>query len=184
VIALHEALLVERVEMKHTLPDRRMVFAGCAVRLERDVRHGLMVCYYLQVVARQISLVRAHFSHRKIAASGLNQSLKLRTVGNVRISNLDAGYDVRCRSAHQVNFDPFVPVHQAFIAVLRLRPLDETASRKAGRINGKRRFDALQRQTANLNQLFQERCQSWILKNPLLCASLKSELKRRPETVE
>lgn len=100
-------------------------------------------------------LCRRSLQHREVPSGILNQFGKLRTIGNVGISNFDAGYDVRCRSAHQMDFDPFVPIHQGLVAVLCFDPLCESASREAGRIDSERRFDGLQRQAANLNQLFE-----------------------------
>src|SRR5260370_806655 len=150
--------------MEHTWPNRRMLLTGCAVRLKRDVRHRMMVCYYLHIVARQIGFIGAHLTHSEVAARGLNEPGKLRTVASVEVCDFDAGHNVRSGSAHQVDFDPFVALHHLLVAILRLDPLSKPASREAGRINGERRFDGLQRQAANLDQLFQERCQSWILK--------------------
>ena len=89
MVALHKALLIIRVEVKHSIPNRRMVLAGRAVRLERDERLCLMVCYYLQVVARQIGFVRAHLSHREVAARGLNESCELRTVVSIAFSHFE-----------------------------------------------------------------------------------------------
>ncbi len=164
MIALHEALLIERIEVKHPLPNCRVILAGCAVRFESDVRHRLMVCYYLHVVARQIGFVGAHFGHREVASRCLNQSLKLRTIAGVLIGYLDAGHDVGFSSAHQVNLDPFVALHHFLVAILRLDPLSKPTSREAGRIDSERGLNGLQWQTANLNQLLEEWCQAGILK--------------------
>ncbi len=42
MIGLHEAFLIERIEVKHPIPNRRMILTGRAVGLERDIRHRVM----------------------------------------------------------------------------------------------------------------------------------------------
>jgi len=150
--------------MKGSLPNFRMLRTGRAVRLERDERLRVMVCYYLQIVARQIGFVRAHLGHSEVASGCLNQSGELRTIVRVGVRDFDAGNDVGLRSAHQVNLDPLVSFHLFRFGVFRLNPSSKATSRKARRIDRERRFDRLQRQTASLNQLFQERGQCWIFK--------------------
>src|SRR5437764_11148651 len=140
------------------------VLSANAIRLERDKRLRVMVCDYLQIVARQISFVRAHLVHCEVLASSLNESRELRTIVSIAIRDFDSRNDIRGHSAHQVNLDPIVAFHHFLIAILRLAPLSKTASGEAGRINGEVSLDSLQRQTANLNQFAQERRQSWILK--------------------
>lgn len=167
VITLHEAILVVRIEMEHSFP-KRVVRVGLAfsdaIALERDIGHRVMVNDRLQIVARQVGFVGAHLAHSEVASRGLNQSLELRRVGTVRVSNLNAGYDVRFDSAHQMHLDPVVLLHEFRIGIFCLGPLNEAASCEAGRINGEVAFNGLQGQTANLNQLFQERRQRRILK--------------------
>jgi len=150
--------------MKGSLPNLRMLRAGRAVRLESDKRLRVMVCYYLHIVTRQIGFVRAHLSHSEVAASSFHKSGELRTVISVCVRNLNTCDDVGFDAAHQVNLDPVVLFHEFWIGVFGLGPLNEAASGEAGRINGKVAFDGLQGQAAFLDQLFEERCQSGILK--------------------
>ena len=152
MVALHEALLIVRVEVKHSIPNRRVVFAGRAVRLERDKRLRLMVRYHLQIVARQIDFIRRYLRHREVAPGGLNQSGKLLTVVSVGLRNFDAGNDVGFDTTHQVNLDPFVPIDERSIRVLRFDPLNKAASAKAGTVNREVRFGGLQRQTGFLDR--------------------------------
>ena len=49
MVALHEASLIEGIEVKHPIPNRRMILAGRAICLERDIRHGVVVNDRLQV---------------------------------------------------------------------------------------------------------------------------------------
>ena len=106
MIALHEALLIERVEVKHSLPNRRVVLAGRAVRFERDIRHRGVVNDRLQVVARKIGFVSAHFVHHKVASRGVHKRLELRAVVRVRSGNLNAGYrfDLLLQLCEQFSF--------------------------------------------------------------------------------
>ena len=128
VIALHEAFLIVGIEVEHSFPNRRVVLASRAVRLESDERLRVMVCYYLQIVARQIGFVRAHLGHREVASGCLNQSRELRTIVSIGFRDFDAGNDVGFDSAHQVNLDPVMPIHERLVAVLCFDPLNEAAS--------------------------------------------------------
>lgn len=167
MIAPHEAFLIERIEVKHIFPKSGLGIRAAvprAIALERDIRHRIVVNDRLQVRARQVGFVGAHFLHHKVASRRVHEPLELRTVVSVRVGNLNAGYDVGFRSAHQVNLDPIVALHHFLVAVLCLNPLRESASHEAGRIDGKRCFDGLQRQTANFDQFFEKGCQCWVFK--------------------
>lgn len=100
VIALHKAFLIVRVEMKHSFPNRRVILAGRAVRFERDKGLRVMVCYHLQIVARQIGFVRTHLVHREVTTCFLYESSKLRTIVSVRVCDFDARDNVSFHSAH------------------------------------------------------------------------------------
>lgn len=109
MVVLHEAAFIEGIEVKHSFPNRRVILAGLTVRLERDKRLCVMVCYCLQVVARQIGFIRAYLAHSEVAPGCLNQSRELRTVVSA-FGSFYAGHNVGFCSAHQMHLDPFVPL--------------------------------------------------------------------------
>src|SRR5207253_743925 len=101
MIAPHEASLIVRIVVKHSIPNRRMPFLTArAVRLERNKGLRVMVCYYLQIVARQIGFVRAHLRHCEVAARSLYESGELRRVASVTVCDLDRCYHVGFDAAH------------------------------------------------------------------------------------
>jgi len=67
-------------------------------------------------------------------------------------------------AAAQVNLNPLFLFNQVRVAVLRVHPLNEAGSGKARRVNGEVSFDGLQRQATNLDQFFEKRSKSRILK--------------------
>ncbi len=150
--------------MKHSFPQIGMTPSGAAVRFERNERHRVVVNDCLQVVARQIGFVCAHLTHGEVASRGLYQSLELRTVVGVRVGNFDAGHDVGFDSAHQMNLNPGVALHQFRIGVFGFGPLNESTSCEARRVNSKVTLHGLQGQATDFDQLFKEWRQRWILK--------------------
>ena len=61
----------------HALRAKSAHYRGLRVDLERDVRHGVMVYYRLQIVFRQVRLISRDFRKREVFSSGVNQRLEV-----------------------------------------------------------------------------------------------------------
>src|ERR1700674_874609 len=140
VIALHKPLRVETVKMKHLFPNggvsaiRLSAIKRHTVRLEGNVGLCVMVYYCLQILSRQISLIRAHFLHYKILCSGFNEARKFRTIRFESVSHFNGGNDVGFHAAHEMTLNELSTLNQMWLGILRVHPLHKARSRKAGRV--------------------------------------------------
>ena len=128
VVALHEASLIEGIKVKHSFPNRGVVLTRDAIRLERDIGHSVMVNDRLQVVARQIGFVGAHFGHREVAPGRFNQPLELRAIVSVTLCDFDGGDNIRFDPAHQVNLNPLAFGYQLRVGIFGVNPLEKPRS--------------------------------------------------------
>jgi hypothetical protein len=165
VIALHEALRVVAVQVKHLLPQGGVMGIVCvAIHLEGNVGTSVVVGSDLQVSTRQIRFVGAHFIHNEVLRGSLNQWLELSVIGDIAFGHFSRRDDVRFDAANDVAFDELALLNQVGVGVLRVHPLDKPRSRETGRVNRKVSFNRLQRQTAFFNHSLEQRGQAGILK--------------------
>ena len=87
--------------MKHSIPSRRTktAFAGRAISFESDVRLRVVIYNGLQVGARQIGFVGAHFIHNKVTSGRVNQGFELRVIGSEPFRDLQGRNPLRCGAA-------------------------------------------------------------------------------------
>ncbi len=175
VVLSEKPFLIVGIVVKHAFPQNafllppvsfvlclsfRQSVLGCAIHLEGNVRHSVMVDDGLKIRRGQISLVCRNFLHREVTSGCLDKRLEIRTVTRKAITDFNRRHDVRFHAAHQMHFHPVAFGHQAFIFVLRVNPLVKAAGRKAGRVNREIGLDSLKRQTASFNQSSQQRRQA------------------------
>jgi len=132
------------------------------VRGKRDVRRGSKIGDRIGVRTRSVSLVGGDFGNLKVLGGSASQRGKELGVVCVLAVNFNSGHNVGLDAAHKMDLDPIVLLSRN--AVLVIVPAGEMACSEAGRIDGKIRFDRLERQTALLNEIAENGGQFGILK--------------------
>ena len=165
VIVLHKLLCVVAVEMKHPFPNRAAeLLRTRRVALKGNVRRSRFREHHLEILSRRIGFVCGDFIHHETLCCSFDQRKELRAVSGMAFRYLNSCDDICFDAAHDVAFDELSLLDQVRLCVLRSHPLNEAGSRKTGRVNGKVSFDGLQRETALLNEAFENRRQSGIFK--------------------